>query len=117
MAIRKKNKRRKGLRIININGNEYYWKVENNKKFEIIKGNMQVVIGKTDAPHKRVIVKGRGLYSCIELPGCKIRFIHSLVTPKLIREAILFALEKGWTIESKKSQINIIYEQNEFIIP
>ncbi|MBN2533619.1 MAG: hypothetical protein JXB88_12040 [Spirochaetales bacterium] len=46
----------------------------------------------------------------------KMRFVHSLVTPGLVKKIIIFALQKGWIKEQGPQQMNISCEHNEFTI-
>jgi hypothetical protein len=57
-------------------------------------GKLIVVIGQADKPHQRVTLRGPGLSSTLFVAGRT--FSHSNVTPRVVRDAILFARASGW---------------------
>jgi len=57
-------------------------------------GKVGVIIGEARRPHRRVTLTGRGLSWTVFVLG--VAHSHSKVTPRLVREAILFAKASGW---------------------
>ena len=94
---RKKGRGRKThRRAIQVEGKEYYWRIDNCDRASMRDGRVVVVIGQAKQPHRRVTLTGPGLSYSITVVGGP-TFSHSKVTPRLVRAAILFAEAHGWS--------------------
>ena len=81
-------------REIDVNGFQYTWRIAGGDRRSPRGGKLIVVIGQAEKPHQRVTVRGAGLSWTLFAGGQA--FSHSNVTPRLVRDAILFARAKGW---------------------
>jgi hypothetical protein len=84
----------RGRRDIDVNGWRYTWRVAGGDRRSMRESKLIVVIGQADHPHQRLTVRGPGLSWTVFAGGQA--FSHSNATPRLIRDAILFARASGW---------------------
>jgi hypothetical protein len=85
----------RGRRDIDVDGTLYDWRITGGDRRSMREDKLTIVIGQTDRPHRRVTVRGPGLSSTVRLAGTA--YSHSNVTPRLVRDAILFARAGGWS--------------------
>jgi len=84
----------RGRRDIVVDGNVYYWRVVGDDRRSMRDGKVGVVIGEARRPHRRVKLTGAGLSWTVFVLG--VAHSHSKVTPRLVRQVILFAHASGW---------------------
>lgn len=96
-------KRRRGLRKIVVGDYNYYWKFE---RLDRKIGKVKVTIGLESQPHKRVILHGNNLHGVL-MDHSGIERNYSFIKPNVIRKAIEFAINAGWTLELNNIELAI----------
>jgi hypothetical protein len=86
-------KKRKSLRAIEVDRKRYYWRIVDDET---------VAIGVAERPHCRVMLRDPGGLS------------STSVTPRMIREAILFARSNGWP--HARATLAVAYTADRFVV-